>query len=55
MKELSGVDGVDVDIKDGVVTLKGVVPSEELRKVVENNIAPMHGVVAVENELTVEE
>lgn len=54
LKELSGVDGVDVDIKDGVVTLKGVVPSEELRKVVENNIAPMHGVVAVENELTVE-
>jgi hypothetical protein len=45
--------GIQVDVRDGAVILKGVVPSERERRLAENLLRLSPGVSVVRNELTV--
>jgi osmotically-inducible protein OsmY len=46
---------IDVDVKDGVVTLKGAVPSDEARHRAEKLAKHVKGVKSVVNQLTIKE
>jgi osmotically-inducible protein OsmY len=46
---------IDVDVKDGVVTLKGAVPSDEARHKAEKLAKRVKGVKSVVNQLTIKE
>lgn len=47
--------GIDVDVKDGVVTLKGIVDTEKARQKAERLTKRVKGVRSVVNQLTIRE
>jgi len=46
-------DSVQVESKDGVVTLTGTVPDKELRSLAEDTVSGLPGVLTVDNRVTV--
>ncbi len=50
---LSTMAGIDVDVRDGIVTLRGTVPSEDYRRRAEQAAMQVDGVGRVADELRV--